>query len=372
MNEWVNDTWEKLDRKLRAVGARNGDKLPYTARGGRFNDMTKIDIAWWTNGFWPALMWLMYEGTKDEIYRKTAEDTEELLDAAFAKYDSLHHDVGFMFHLSFGADYKITKSKSARTRDLYAANLLAGRYNPNGEFLRSWNGRDNVGWVIIDCMMNIPLLYWASEETGDPRYKYIAMKHADKVLTTHIRPDGSVNHIVELDPATGDFIRSYGGQGYCEGSSWTRGQAWAIYGYALSYIHTGEVRYLDAAKRVAHYFISCVAATDYIPRIDFRAPDEPVLIDTTAGAIAACGLLEISNSVGEYERRTYLDAALRILHSLEENYCDWDTETDAVLGMGSEAYNPGSDRGHHMPIIYGDYFFAEAIYKLRGEKLLFW
>lgn len=372
MNEWVNETWEKLDRKLRVTCARNGYILPYTSHNGRFTDSAKSDIAWWTNGFWPALLWLMYAGTKDEEYRRGAESTEQILSGAFAEYDRLHHDVGFMFHISFGADYKLTGSREARTRCLYAANLLAGRYNPNGEFLRSWNGDNNVGWVIIDCMMNIPLLYWASEQTGDPRYKYIAMKHADKVLKTHIRPDGSVNHIVELDPDTGEFVRTYGGQGYEEGSSWTRGQAWAIYGYALSYIHTGEARYLDAAKRVAHYFISCVAATDYVPRIDFRAPDEPLLIDTTAGAIAACGLIEIANNVGEYERNTYLDAAMKILRALEEKYCDWNPDTDPILTMGSEAYNRGSDRGHHMSIIYGDYFFAEAIYKLRSEKPLFW
>ena len=193
---------------------------------------------------------------------------------------------------------------------------------------------------------------------------------ADKVLKTHIRADGSVNHIVELDPDTGDIIRSYGGQGFCEGSSWSRGQSWALYGYALSYVHTGEQRYLDAAKRVAHYYIACVSATGYVPRIDFRAPEEPVLIDTTSGAIAASGLCEIAKSVGENERGTYLFAAEKILCALAE-YCDWDPETDGVLGMGSEAYNPGSDKGHHMPIIYGDYFFAEALYKLRGGRLLF-
>ncbi len=370
MEEWINTTWEKLDRKLRASAGRNGDKLPYTVHGGRFDDASKPNITWWTNGFWPALLWLMYDGTGEEVYRRSAESCERILAGAFAECDRLDHDVGFLFHLSFGADYKITNSSSARRYALYAANLLAGRYNPNGEFLRSWNGRDNVGWVIIDCMMNIPLLYWASEETGDPRYKYIAMKHADKVLKTHIRADGSVNHIVELDPDTGDIIRSYGGQGFCEGSSWSRGQSWALYGYALSYVHTGEQRYLDAAKRVAHYYIACVSATGYVPRIDFRAPEEPVLIDTTSGAIAASGLCEIAKSVGENERGTYLFAAEKILCALAE-YCDWDPETDGVLGMGSEAYNPGSDKGHHMPIIYGDYFFAEALYKLRGGRLLF-
>ena len=136
----------------------------------------------------------------------------------------------------------------------------------------------------------------------------------------------------------------------------------------MSYIRTGKHIYLDTAKKVAHYFIAAVAATDYVPRSDFRAPDETI-IDTTAGACAACGLIEIANNVGEYEKKMYLDAALKILKALEK-YCDFTDGNDSVLQMGTEAYP--RERGRHIPIIYGDYFFAEALYKLRGNDLLFW
>lgn len=367
---WVDEVWDRLDKKLKKVSERSKNKIPYTTENGVHNNMAESDITWWTNGFWAGMMWLMYYGTADEHYRSVAERSEELLDAAFEDYDRLHHDVGFMWHLSSGVNYRLTGNKKSRLRALYAADILAARYNPEGRFIRSWN-EDKTGWVIIDSMMNIPLLYWASKEHNDPRYRYVAENHADTVLRTHIRGDGSVNHIVNLDVENGEIIESFGGQGYEVGSSWTRGQSWAIYGFALSFIHTGERKYLDAAKRVAHYFIANVSDTDYIPHIDFRAPDEPVLIDTTAAAIAACGLIEIANNVGEYEKKLYINAALKILRALEEKYCDFSDDEDSVLQMGSEAYY-GREGGKHIPIIYGDYFFTEAIYKLKGFDMLFW
>lgn len=365
---WIDKTWEKLDKKLKVVSERSKNKIPYTTVNGVHNNMAEDDVTWWTNGFWAGLMWLMYADTKDAHYRDVAERAEELLDAAFGEYDKLHHDVGFMWFLSSGTNYRLTGSKKSRLRALYAADLLASRYNSEGRFIRSWNG-DQTGWVIIDSLMNIPLLYWSSEEHNDPRYRYIAENHADTLIRTHLRGDGSVNHIVDLDIATGEAIESFGGQGYETGSSWSRGQSWALYGFTLSYIHTQKQEYLDAAKCVANYFIAAVSDTDYIPRADFRAPDETI-IDTTAGACAACGLIELAKNVGQYERKMYLNAALKILKALEKDYCDFTMDEDSVLQMGTEAYC--REHGKHMPIIYGDYFFAEALYKLRGNELLFW
>lgn len=365
---WIDETWEKTDRKLKKVRERSRDKIPYTAENGVHNNMAKDDVTWWTNGFWAGLMWLMYADTKDEGYKSVAERAEELLDAAFEEYDKLHHDVGFMWLLSSGVNYRLTGNEKSRRRTLYAADLLAARYNSEGHFIRSWNGDDNTGWVIIDSMMNIPLLYWASAEHNDPRYRYIAEKHADTLLNTHIRGDGSSNHIVNLDIKTGEAIESLGGQGFETGSSWSRGQSWAMYGFALSYIHTGKEEYLDAAKRVANYFIAAVSCTGYVPRSDFRAPDDTI-IDTTAGAIAACGLIEIAKNVPVHEKKMYVSAAIKILKALQE-YCDFDEGNDSILQMGTEAYP--RERGRHIPIIYGDYFYTEALYKLRQNNMLFW
>lgn len=367
--KWVDEIWSKIDNKLKVVAPLNKDKIPYTTVDGVYNDMAKEDITWWTNGFWPGMMWLMYVGTKNEMYREIAENAEKMLDAAFEEYDHLHHDVGFMWHISSGVNYRLFGGKKSRVRTSIAADMLASRYNASGKYIRAWN-EDKVGWVIIDCMMNIPLLYWASDEYKDPRFKYIAMNHADTVMKTHIRPDGSVNHIVDLDPVTGEPKQAFGGQGYELGSSWSRGQAWAIYGYVISYLHTGKQEYLDTAKKVAHYFIANVC-DDWLPKADFRCPDEPVIYDSTAGACTACGLLEIAKVVPEHEKKLYLNAAMNLLKAMEKNFCNWTTEEQSILQMGTEAYfcRP---QGKHAAIIYGDYYFIEAIYKLKGFDMLFW
>ena len=252
---------------------------------------------------------------------------------------------------------------------MYAANILAGRYKIKGGYIRAWKGEEKEGYSIIDTMMNLAQLYWASDMTGDNRYKDIAMAHADMTMKCHIRPDGSVHHIVNHNPDTGEVIEYLAGQGMAVGSSWSRGQAWAIYGFVLSYIHTGKSEYLDVAKRVAHYFIAAVCE-DYLPRCDFRSPEELVYYDSTAGAVAACGLLEIAKQVPEYEKELYRRAAMRLLQSMEINFCDWNQDVDAVLTMGTTAY--GDNAVKNIPIIYGDYFFAEAIYKCIGGNILFW
>ncbi len=372
-NVWVNEQWEKLVKKLERTSVRSCEKLPYTVVNGVHNNEFPDRPDWWTNGFWGGLMWLMYAATGNDEFRKTAEKSEELLDIAlFEKYDELHHDVGFMWHITAGANYSITGARKSKIRNLIAANTLAARYNLPGKFIRAWNA-DAVGWTIIDCMMNIPLLYWASRETGDNRYKYIAMSHADTAMAHHVRPDGSVAHIVSHDPSTGEVIETFGGQGIEEGSSWSRGQAWALYGFALSYIHTGRSEYLDTAKRVAQYFISNVC-DDWLPRCDFRAPAEPVIYDSTAGMIAACGLIEIANNVPEYDQDMYMSAAVNILKAGEAKFADWSDENDSIIQFGTERYPVKAEwqSGVHIPIIYGDYYFAEAIYKLKGFSKLLW
>ena len=369
--EFIDRTWEKIDKKLSMVALRSREKLPYTAKDGVHTDQTKENISWWTNGFWGGLMWLMYIGTKNEEYKISAERNEEILDGAFKTLWELHHDVGFMWHLTAGVNYRLTGNEQSKIRTMYAASLLMARYNATGKFLRAWNIDPCVS--IIDSMMNIPLLYWASREIGDPRFKTVAMEHADTTMKNHIRDDGSVKHIVVYNPETGESIESLAGQGYDVNSSWSRGQAWALHGFVLSYIHTGKKEYLDAAKKVAHYFIASVC-DDYMPKADFRSPEEPVLFDSTASACAACGLLEIAKNVPEYEGRMYYSAALNLLKTLDKKCCNYDTNTDYIVGMGTEKWTNSPDaigETAHIPIIYGDYYFVEAIYKLKGFKLLF-
>ncbi len=364
---WLEETWNKVVSKMEKVAVRSYNKLPYTTVDGVHDDMQETAVTKWTNSFFAGMMWHLYADTKKEVFKSTAEQGEELLDKAFEHSDVLHHDVGFLWNLSSCANYRLTGNDKSDVRAMRAADILAGRFVPEGSYIRAWNYRPNTR-SIIDTMMNLNLLYWATDAHKDEKYRQIAMAHADMTMENHIRGDGSVIHIINHDAQTGEPVEIMAGQGYSKDSSWSRGQAWAIYGFALSYIHTGKQEYLDTAKKVAHYFIAAVSE-DYLPKLDLRCPEEPVYYDTTSGMIAACGLIEISKLVPEYEKKMYFRAALRLLRSIEAKFCDWNMETDAIVTMGSERYDTGK---YNLPIIYGDFFFVEALYKLRGNTLLFW
>jgi len=390
---------EKIIKKERAVVERNRGKIPYTAKNHVFDDRSdKKDICWWTNGFYGGTLWQLYNATKDELFKDCAKELEDKLDAAFMDYNGMDHDAGFRWLPTSVANYRLFNTKESKNRALLAAANLAGRFNMNGNFIRAWNDwgddRDTTGWAIIDCMMNLPLLYWASEELGDPRFKAIAVAHADTAMKNFIRKDGSVRHIVGFNPTTGEFDRDYGGQGYGEGSSWTRGQTWALYGFTLSYIHTGDRKYLETAIKVADRFAERIPQNGLIP-VDFDQPDEPWYIDSTAAAIASCGFITLakvlteaklndSNAVADGVSQSdkcmsaadvaalsdkYMAAVEKMLSALDELDCDYDPEHDELLTRCSASYH---DKEHEFPIIYGDYYYIEAIWKLTGRELFIW
>lgn len=377
--KWADQVIEKIRTKMAWVSEKNRDKIPYTTDSeGNYDDRSDTakewglddGLNWWTNGFWGGMMWLMYQDTQDERYAEIARISEYRMEKCFEDYYGLHHDVGFMFQPTAVADYRLTGNPRSRKIAMHAANLLAGRFNPVGKFIRAWNDLedDTRGWAIIDCMFNISLLYWASEESGDPRFRQIAMMHADTVMKNFIRPDGSVCHIVEFDPETGEMVKSHGGQGYQEGSSWTRGQGWAVYGFMISYIHTGKQEYLDTAKKVAHYCMANLSEDGIIP-VDFRQPKEPAWEDSCGACVIAGGLLELSKYVPELEKEMYLKAAVKILKAIDETRADWSEECDAIVQNCSASYhNPQ----HHVTMSYADYYFMEAIYKLKNTGILLW
>ncbi len=370
---WIDTTWEKVDKKLSKVAIRSREKLPYTCANGVHDDKKETDICWWTNGFWGGMMWLMYLGTGNEDYKKTAERSEEILDEALKQFKELHHDVGFMWHLTSGANYRITGNEASCIRNLYAAATLASRYNVDGDFIRAWNW-DAYGYSIIDCLMNLSLLYWASKEVEDDRFKKIAMRHMDMALRDHIRPDGSVNHIVDHELDSVGIKQILRGQGYSEESCWSRGLSWAVYGSVISYIHTRKEEYLEAAKRTADYFAEHCKETNYLPLVDFCAPAEPVYYDSTAGLCAACGMLELAKYVTEEEGRRYTEEAINILKACDTMFCDYSENTDALVQMGTERYPHREQdfKGVHIPIIYGDFFFVEALLKLKENPFFIW
>ena len=373
--QWAEETFKKVDAKLSVVTKRSAEKI---VDGVDANGVHKIiPPNYWTSGFWGGLNYLLYNYTKNEDYLTTAKNIEALMDAGLANYEKLDHDVGFQWHLVSGASYRLFGDEASKKRNLFAASTLMSRFVPSGGFIRAWNTRNVNGpeskWSIVDCMMNLPLLYWASDVIGDDRFKQIAMAHADMTLCDHLREDGSINHIVEHDRELGEAVLTHGGQGCGVGSSWSRGQAWGLYGFVISYIHTGEERYLNAAKLVANYFISN-CCDDWLPRVDFRAPSEPVYYDSTAGACAACGLIELAKALGEHEGGMYMNAAINILKAMDKAFMNYDPDRDDMLTHGSIRYprNEGEIPLVHVSIIYGDYFYTEALLKLLGSEFFPW
>ena len=371
---WINGIYNKILEKEKNVAERSRDKIPYTTKDGVFDNKGKTDICWWTNGFWGGMMWQLYNATKESVYLENALVTEIKLDANLMNRQGMDHDSGFKWLPTSVAHYHMTGDMASRNRALLAADNLAGRFNPAGKFIRAWNNWDGnedgslAGRAIIDCMMNLPLLYWAGDEVHDPKFYHIAKMHADTAAEYFIREDGSAKHIVEFDAMTGEYLHSVGGQGYGHGSSWTRGQAWAVYGFVLSYLHTGEERYLATSRKVADYFIANIPASKLIP-VDFRQPESPAYEDSTAAAIAACGLLELAKCVHGNDRDKYENAALEMLKALADKHCNWDRNTDNLLEKCTAAYH---DSEHEISIIYGDYYFIEAVWKLMDKELFIW
>ena len=322
--------------------------------------------SWWTGGFWPGLMWQLWSATKDTFFREEALRAEALLTAEFRRFEKLNHDVGFMYLLSCGAHHKLTGDAQARTDALHAANLLLGRFNPAG-FIRAWNEPERVGYAIIDCLMNLSLLFWATDVTGDPRFSNAAKIHADTTLREFLRRDGSVSHIVEFDPLTGARVREHAGQGYALGTAWSRGQAWGLYGFTMACMNTGDQRYLAAARAIAAFFMDHIRA-DGLTDCDFLQPPEPGRIDNIAGACGACGLIELARLTGD---GSYRAAAETLLDGLLEHCCDTSPDSCGVLTRCTASYHDDA-AGVHTNIVYGDYFFVEALAKLNGTDPMLW
>lgn len=369
IQKWANEVLEKINQKMDVMIQRNRGKIPYSSNNSTYDNFAESDISWWTNGFFAGSLWQLYHENGQLKYRENAEIIEKMLDRALFEFLGLHHDVGFMWLHTAIANYRLTGNKESRVRGLHAANLLLSRYNAAGEYLVAWNCAVP-GWSIIDSMMNIPILYWASEELKDPRFHHVATKHANTLEKNLIRNDGSAGHIASFDPVSGQFVEMIRGQGYSASSAWSRGQAWGIYGFALSYRYTQEQHYLDTAKKIANYFIGNIAQNGYVPLVDFRGPVGTTKIDTSAGACAACGMLEIANHIEGAESAYYRNAAVLILKALVKEYADWDVDTDGILYGSSHSYHQKKETEIHL--VYGDYFLIEGILRLLYKEFHIW
>lgn len=369
--QWEEDFLSKMYDKLSWVTDEVKTFKPYTTIDGKYYN-TPDDNYSWTCGFWGGIQWWLYKLGKDEKFLKKAQAISENMDRGLTDFVQLHHDVGFQYLLTTVADYEVTRSERAETSSIHAATLLAGRFNLAGGYIRAWNENkyldaeeSKAGYAIIDCMMNIPILFWASETTGDPRFRQIAEAHADTALREFIREDGSSHHIVVFDPKDGCVITKPKGQGYAPGSSWTRGQGWAIYGFAMAYSYTQKPEYLKAALKVAENFLKHMPETG-IPPVDFDQPIEPPYVDSSAGVIALCGMIDLKKWANE-EDQQWLEEGIRLLFKGAYANSDFSKDTQAVLQNGMELYHGG----YQKVLIYGDFYLLEALMKRRGNDYLF-
>lgn len=355
--------WEATLAKLDRMIEQLGDKSPHVAKADGLYDDMRLD--WWTSGFWPGMLWIAHDMTGKAHYREAAWPWDERLERKTIEDNNFHHDVGFQFLPTAVIKHTLTGDKDALRRGVQAAGFLAGRFNLAGSFLRAWN-QDKLGWSIVDSSMNLSLLFWASEQTGDARYAHIGRAHADTVVRHFIRPDGSVRHIVSFDPQTGEFIEALGGQGAAADSAWSRGAAWALHGMANVYRYTGDAVYLRAAQQVAHFFLASLP-DDAVPHWDFRAAadlaGEPR--DTSAASCAASGLLELAAALPGTEGALYRRAADRMLLSLTQHYGTWDRPAHEAILIGGTGHKPAG-QNVDVSLIYGDYYYVEALAKRLG------
>ena len=330
----------------------------------------------WTTGFWTGEIWLAYENAKTEEekerLRKAGEiQVDSFLERIEKRIDVDHHDMGFLYSLSCVAAYKLTGMEKAKKAAVLAADNLVSRFQPVGGFIQAWGemgAKDNYRFI-IDCLLNLPLLYWASEETGDPKYRDIAEKHFHTALANVIREDDSTWHTFFMNPETGAPDHGATCQGYKDGSAWARGQAWGVYGTAVGYRYTKRAEYIGYFKRVTRYFLEHLPQ-DLCPYWDLgfgRGDDEPR--DSSSAVIAVCGMLEMSKYMEEEDSRYYTSAARRILRQMIEKYSVKDPSvSNGQLLRGTYSkkspYNTCTEEGVDECVIWGDYFYMEALHRL--------
>ena len=318
----------------------------------------------WTSGFLPGALWMKYRETRSATWRSQAQSRQAGIQSQ--QSNSSTHDVGFMIFNSFGNGYKLTGTDSYRQVVLSASSSLAKRYSPVVGMTRSWNNSGTDFRVIVDNMMNLEMLFWAANNGGDPAWRQMAVSHALRTSRDFVRPDGGTYHVVHYDPTSGAVRSKRTHQGASAESTWSRGQAWAIYGFTMAYRETGDVRFLDTARRVSDYYLARLPA-DSVPYWDFQAPaipSEPR--DSSAAAVAASGLLELSQRETDPSRAAgYRSAAGSMLSSLTSSaYLAQGASNRAILLHGTRNRPAGDfDTG----TIWGDYYLLEALLRYRGQ-----
>ncbi len=336
------------------------EEFPESFKHGAWKPIEKERAAGhWVDGFWTGLLWLAYAHTGNAELRSGAEAWTNRL--ANLKTSRGTHDLGFIFYLSHVLAGRLTGEPAWYDNAIEAAYTLIKRFNPRGEYLQAWDDdgiRKWAGRTNIDLMMNLALLYWASDMTGDAALADIATLHARTSRLALVRGDGSTAHVADFDPDSGLLIRREQYQGYSHDSCWSRGQAWALYGFATCYRHTDIPAFLATAQALADYTIRHLPE-DLVPYWDYNSPHLPdTYRDSSAAAVTVCGLLELAGVDNEGASR-WVGLAERILISLCENYLIRDSSgPSSILREGARSV-PANLMEHGL--IYGDYYFMEAL-----------
>lgn len=357
----------QLGSLLKASEEGDTIRIPSSYQNGKIIYVPTDD---WVSGFFAGSLWYMYELTGDEFWAEHARSHTEVLDSI--QYLTWHHDVGFMVYDSYGNGLRLKNIDGYKDVCVNTAKSLSTRFRPGAGVLQSWNTdrgwQAERGWkcpVIIDNMMNLELLFKATEFTGDSTYAKIAISHADKTLENHFRPDWSCYHVVDYDPETGKVLGRCTAQGYADESAWARGQAWALYGFAVAYRFTGDRKYLDLSEHVAEYLFSHPnMPEDLVPYWDFNAPsipDEPR--DASSAAVIASGLYELSHLTG---KASYKETADKIISSLSSPAYRAAQGTNGgfilMHSVGSIPHGSSID----VPLNYADYYLLEALVRKRN------
>lgn len=334
----------------------------------------------WTAGFWPGEIWLAFEHTGDKLFRYAAQiQVQSFLHRIENRIETDHHDMGFLYSPSCIAAWKLVGDEDGRKAAILAADQLLERYQPVGQFIQAWGrkGNPNEYRYIIDCLLNLPLLYWASQETGDPKYRDIALLHARTTLANSVRADHSTYHTFYMDPETGAPVRGATKQGYSDDSFWARGQAWGIAGMALSYRYEPIQQYRDAFENLLAFYLQRLPA-DMVPYWDLIFTDgdaEPR--DSSSASIVACGLLEMADLVSGADAERYRDLARRMMKSLIDHYAVKDAaQSNGLVLHGTYSkktpHNTCRGEGVDECVSWGDYYYMEALTRLSRNWSSYW
>lgn len=319
----------------------------------------------WVSGFFPGTLWYMYEYTGDEYWAEHARKYTEILDGI--QYFTGSHDIGFMVYCSYGNGLRLKGIEAYNDVIVNTAKTLCSRFQPKAGIIKSWDWGGPRGWtcpVIIDNMMNLELLFRASEISGDSTYLNVAVSHADKTMANHFRPDYSTWHMVDYNPETGGVIQKRTVQGYSDDSAWSRGQSWGLYGYTMAYRFTGYQRYLDQAVHIADFLLAHPnLPEDGVPYWDYNAPDIPdTPRDAAAGAVMASGLYELYSFTGD---KRYISQANKIISSLSSPAYTAAIGTNHGFILMHSVTNMNDGADIDKPLNYADYYYLEALLRRR-------